>query len=132
MNPTAEVSVRTHRLAPRIRAGALLLLPLFVLYTGDGLASHLCHESPPEATTHHQHHDGMSHGTGDHDSEHDSDHECPMGDDGGLACAGGVTAPTLVGAAPAETPVERTPRIRDPGSIAGTLLSFDLFRPPRI
>ena len=126
--------MRKRQLPPRIRTGALLLLPLFVLYTGDGLASHLCHESPTEASSHHEHHDGMAHGADHHGEDHDqgSDHECPMGDDGSLACAGGVTAPTLVGAAPVEGPVERTPRIRDPDVIAGALLSFDLFRPPRV
>ncbi len=129
----------------RIRVGALLLLPFFVVQTGDGLAAYDCHGEPP---IHQVHHDGMDHGEDDHDSDHhlvhhsdhgsdhasdhDPDHDCPMGHAEGLACAGGVTAPSLVQAAPTMGAVERAPRIRGPDTIAGILRSHELFRPPRI
>ncbi|TVP54326.1 MAG: hypothetical protein EA351_13475 [Gemmatimonadales bacterium] len=133
----------------RIRVGALLLLPLFVVQTGDGLAAYDCHGEPP---VHQVHHDGMDHGGHDHDPDHGSDHrsdpdsdhdsghgsdhdpgqDCPMGHAEGLACAGGVTAPSLVQAAPTMGAVERAPRIRGPDAFAGILRSHELFRPPRI
>ena len=132
-----------------LRAGAVFLLAVFLVQSGEGLSALACHDDAPRdvssSLAHHGEHDhraaddGHSNHpapSGSHDHAHDHSHApddgpCPMGAVPDLMCGASATAPPppILGAA--LTATTQPLHLADPTAAVDYQSPLNHFRPPR-